>query len=213
MIGVRNALSAGPTAPPFHWAPRSCGMVLAVVALCATGVFGASLTHLTATPRLYGDPQQVSFMPPNAALLTSLEHNPAVTAITEGVGAGGFDVGGKFVGSIAGTSVKGPLLLTVAGTTLVGDDQIGLGVSTMHQLGVVRSGRSWTSLSPRVGCAHTESYRVVSQISFPQYGGFVSLGTGMLLTMARPHPPPPARGPQLAGSSLPGTTSAPVGSG
>ncbi len=43
---------------------------------------------------------------------------------------------GKIVGSIVGNSVKGPALFsTVAGTPLVGDDQIGLGVSTMHLVG------------------------------------------------------------------------------
>ena len=118
VIGVRNALErrSGGSAVPLGSA--LLGMVLAVIALCATGVFGASLTHLTTTPRLYGDPEQVSFSPPNTALLTSLEHNPAVTAITEGVGAGDVTVNGKIVGGIAGTSVKGPLLFsTVAGTS------------------------------------------------------------------------------------------------
>ena len=69
VIGVRNALerrSGGSTVP---LGSALLGMVLAVIALCATGVFGASLTHLTATPRLYGDPEQVSFSPPNPALL------------------------------------------------------------------------------------------------------------------------------------------------
>ena len=65
VIGVRNALerrSGGSTSIPLGSA--LLGMVLAVIALCGTGVFGASLTHLTATPRLWGDPEQVSFDPP-----------------------------------------------------------------------------------------------------------------------------------------------------
>ena len=88
VIGVRNALErrSGGFAVPLGSA--LLGMVLAVVALCATGVFGASLTHLTATPRLYGDPEQLGFNPANPALLASLERNPAVSAVTEGVGAG-----------------------------------------------------------------------------------------------------------------------------
>ena len=50
VIGVRNALErrSGGSAVPLGSA--LLGMVLAVIALCATGVFGASLTHLTATP-------------------------------------------------------------------------------------------------------------------------------------------------------------------
>ena len=35
------------------------GSILAVTALCATSVFGASLTHLTTTPALYGQPFDV----------------------------------------------------------------------------------------------------------------------------------------------------------
>ena len=160
-------------------------MVLAVIALCATGVFGASLTHLTATPRLYGDPEQVGFSPPNPALLTSLEHNPAVTAITEGIGGGDITVNGKIVGSIAGTSIKGPLLFsTVAGTLPVADDQVGLGISTMHQVGAHIGSVVDITFITRSGAPHTEPYRVVSQIAFPQLGGFVSLGTGVLMTTA-----------------------------
>ena len=41
------------------------GTVLAVVALCGTAVFGASLSHLTATPRLYGDPFQLNISDPS----------------------------------------------------------------------------------------------------------------------------------------------------
>ena len=199
VIGVRNALErrSGGSAVPLGSA--LLGMVLAVIALCATGVFGASLTHLTATPRLYGDPQQVSFMPPNPALLASLEGNKAVTAITEGVGAGDLDVNGKIVGGIAGTSVKGPLLFsTVAGNPPVGDDQIGLGVSTMRQLGARIGSVVDITFTTRSGAPHTEPYRVVSQVSFPQYGGFVSLGTGMLLTTAGLIHVACPPGPQLA---------------
>jgi len=199
VIGVRNALErrSGGSAVPLGSA--LLGMVLAVIALCATGVFGASLTHLTATPRLYGDPEQLSFQPPNPALLTSLEHNPAVTAVTTGVGAGDVTVKGKIVGAIAGTSVKGPFLFsTVAGNPPVADDEIGLGVSTMHLVGAHIGSVVDITFTTHTGQPHTEPYRVVSQISFPQFGGFVSLGTGILLTTAglvRAACPP---GPQLA---------------
>ena len=37
------------------------GAILAVAALCATAVLGASLSHLTASPELYGDPFQAFF--------------------------------------------------------------------------------------------------------------------------------------------------------
>ena len=63
-----------------------------MIALCGTAVFGASLSHLTATPRLYGDPDQLSFNPTGGRTrpCSSLQHNRAVTGITDGVGAGEF---------------------------------------------------------------------------------------------------------------------------
>ncbi len=41
--------------------------MLAAVALVATAVFGSSLTHLTATPALYGDRFALNFTDPNGA--------------------------------------------------------------------------------------------------------------------------------------------------
>ena len=54
VIGVRNALerrSGGANVPV---GSALLGTVLAVIALCGTAVFGASLSHLTTTPALYG---------------------------------------------------------------------------------------------------------------------------------------------------------------
>ena len=66
VIGVRNALerrSGGATVPV---GSALLGTVLAVIALCGTAVFGASLSHLTATPKLYGDPFQLNISDPNS---------------------------------------------------------------------------------------------------------------------------------------------------
>jgi hypothetical protein len=185
VIGVRNALErrSGGSAVPLGSA--LLGMVLAVVALCATGVFGSSLTHLTTTPRLWGDPEQVSFDPVNAALMTSLQHNPAVTGITEGVGSGNITINGKSVGVIVGTAVKGSLLFsTAAGHPPSGDDEIGLGVTSMRIVGARLGSVVDVTMTTHSGATRTEPFRVVSQTSFPQLGGFVSLGTGALMTTA-----------------------------
>ena len=183
VIGVRNALerrSSGSTVP---LGSAVLGIVLAVIALCGTGVFGASLTHLTATPRLWGDPEQVSFDPPNPSLLRSLEDNKAVTAITEGVGGGLISVNKVTVGGIAGTSLRGPLLFsTVAGRPPNGDVQIGMGVTTMRLVGAHLGSVVEVTVTTHSGTKRTEPFRVVSQNSFPQLGGYVSLGTGVLLT-------------------------------
>ena len=116
VIGVRNALErrTGGVAVPVGSA--LLGTVLAVMALCGTAVFGASLSHLTATPRLYGDTFQLNFTDPaggrpDPVLLRSLEHDKAVTGITEGI-ATEISVNKVAVGAIAGTAVRGQLLLS-----------------------------------------------------------------------------------------------------
>jgi hypothetical protein len=89
LIGVRHALQRGSGAASVPVGTALVGMVLAVMALCGTGVFGASLSHLTATPKLYGHAFQLNFtdLPsgqPDPALLKSLEHDRAITEITKG---------------------------------------------------------------------------------------------------------------------------------
>ena len=157
VIGVRNALErrSGGSAVPLGSA--LLGMVLAVIALCATGVFGASLTHLTATPRLYGDPEQLSFSPPNPALIANLEHNPAVTAVTEGVGAGTSRSTGRSSDPSAGRRSRDPSSSRPwpgafpSATTRSGS------ASRPCARWVRTSGRSWTSRSRRIPVRPTPS--------------------------------------------------------
>ncbi|HXN58870.1 MAG TPA: FtsX-like permease family protein [Acidimicrobiales bacterium] len=60
VIGVRHALERGRGAASVPVGTALFGTAFAVMALCATAVFGASLSHLTATPALYGDDFQVT---------------------------------------------------------------------------------------------------------------------------------------------------------
>ena len=62
VIGVRHALERGRGAASVPVGTALFGTALAVLALCATAVFGASLSHLTATPALYGEDYQVMFV-------------------------------------------------------------------------------------------------------------------------------------------------------
>ena len=63
------------------------GSALAVMALCATVVFAASLTHLTATPSLYGSDYQLGFSNSNGgpgnptSWVSSLQRDRSITAI------------------------------------------------------------------------------------------------------------------------------------
>jgi hypothetical protein len=182
VVGVRNALQRRGGAASVPVGSALLGTVLAVIALCGTAVFGASLTHLTATPALYGDPFQLDFQPgpPNPGLLASLEDNRAVTGITDYAGGGEVAVNKVLVGSIPATAIRGRLLFsTVDGHAPTADDQIGLGANTMREVGAHLG--SVVDVTIR---NHTAPFRVVSQVSFPVIaGGIVSLGTGALITI------------------------------
>ena len=116
VIGVRSALERRSGAGTVPMGSALLGTVLAVTALCGTAVFGASLSHLTATPRLYGDPFQLSFNPnggvPDPTLITSLEHDRAITGITKGAGGGELTINKVITWTIAASPVRGPLLFS-----------------------------------------------------------------------------------------------------
>jgi len=187
VIGVRNALERKTGGGAVPVGSALLGTVLAVMALCGTAVFGASLSHLTATPTLYGDGFQLNFTDPTGGrpdpvLLRSLEHDKAVNGITEGI-ATEISVNQVAVGAIAGTAVRGPLLLsTVSGHLPIADDQIGLGGTTMRQVGARVGSLVRVTVSSPSGARRTSRFRVVSQESFPVLGGAVGLGSGAVLT-------------------------------
>jgi len=188
-IGVRNALERRTGGAALPVGSAILGTVLAVMALCATAVFGASLSHLTATPSLYGDNFQLNFTDPSSGrpdpvLLRSLEQNKAVTGITEGI-ATEISVNRISVGAIAGTAIRGDLLLSaVNGHLPITRDQIGLGETTMRQVGAHLGSLVHVTVPLPSGGKRTATFRVVSQVSLPVLGGAVSLGSGAVLTTA-----------------------------
>jgi len=186
VIGVSHALGnkSGGAAVPVRSA--LLGSVLAVIALCGTAVFGASLSHLTATPRLYGDDFQLNF-PINEgnrgwepAILKRLAEDKRVSGITQGI-AGFTAINNVSVGVIVGTAMRGQLLFSaVSGHLPTGTGEIGLGATTMRQVGAHVG--SVVDFSIRNG---TVPLRVVAEVSFPVLlAGSVSLGNGALLSTA-----------------------------
>ncbi len=89
------------------------------------------------------------------------------------------------VGTIAAMAVRGQLLFSLAdGHLPSGVDQIGLGATTMRQIGA-HVGSVVTLSGASNGKQESLRFRVVSQVSFPVMAGqFVSLGTGALITTA-----------------------------
>src|SRR4249920_4114791 len=114
LIGVRYALQRGRGRQPVPVGSALLGMVLAVAALCATAVFGASLTRLLSSPALYGVPFQAEFTNEGTgsgavltgALLASLRQDPAITRITL-VTVVEIEVNGQHVRSLAVSAVRG----------------------------------------------------------------------------------------------------------
>ncbi len=202
LIGVRNALERKTGGANVPVGTALLGTVLAVVALCATLVFGSSLTHLTTTPALYGDAYQLNFTVSTPStydrIMTSLRGNPEVTRISRGL-ATQATIGGTAVGVVAAQSHRGALLFSAVTGSLPDDvGQIGLGSSTMSQLHTrVGSTVEVTVLTPSGG-KRTVPFRVVSEVAFPVLGGAVGLASGALMTIpglaAASCPPGPHQG-------------------
>ena len=188
LIGVRQAIQRGASGTSVPVGSALVGMVMAVIALCGTVVFGASLSHLTATPELYGAAFQLNFTDvtptPDRALLRSLEHDGAVTGITHGI-VTEISVNNLALPAVAATVIRGRAVFAlVAGHFPGGDGQIGLGETTMRQVGAHLGSVVHVTVSLPSGGRRTLPFRVVSQVSFPVLGGVVGLGIGAVLTIA-----------------------------
>lgn len=197
VVGARNALERGRGGTTAPVATALLGAVLAVTALCAIAVFGSSLTHLDATPALFGDTYQVIvYGTPGAgalgpqqglrSVIAQLERHPGVDRITEATGAL-MSIDGVSVQAAAYAPVRGPaLLVAVSGRLPVRDGEIALGTSTMRQTGTQAGAVVPVRFASPSGHARTAPMRVVGTVALPTGvgDGEVGLGTGAVLTMA-----------------------------
>ena len=121
LIGVRYALERGRGRIPVPVGSALLGTVLAITALSATTVFGASLTWLVNSPALYGVPYDVNFSNGGAdssagavltgPLLHSLQRDPAIDRITLATVAE-INVNGRHVRAVAVSAARGPALIS-----------------------------------------------------------------------------------------------------
>jgi hypothetical protein len=191
LIGVRHALERGRGRSAVPVGSALLGSILAVTALCATVVFGASLTHLTTTPALYGQPFDVWFGINNTGseaqagqMLSSIQHQRSVTDVTAGI-SGDVTIDGRTVNALGGQPVRGSLLLT----TTVGHlpraaDEVSLGTTTLRQTGSHVGSLVRVTIPQPQGGSHTSMYRVVGTTSFPPDFGTGGLGTGAVFSIA-----------------------------
>jgi hypothetical protein len=128
VIGIRRALDRGRGGQPVGTA--LLGMVMAVAALCATAVFGASLAHLISSPALYGAPFQAYFATDGepgsqsvvtGPLLDSLRKDRAIEQITLAAFVE-VNINGNHVQTVVMTPVRGPVLLSAVDGRLPAGD-------------------------------------------------------------------------------------------
>jgi FtsX-like permease family len=188
LMGVRNALQRRGSGANVPIGTAYLGTVLAVAVLCGTAVFGASLSHLTATPSLYGDAYQLSFdvIPglPDPGLLKSIEQNGNISGITRVV-ATQVSIDHTTVGTLAVEALRGPLLFsTVGGRLPSGDGQIGLGAATMRQVDAHVGSVVRVVVTTLSGDKRAFPFRVVSNIPIPVMDGFAGLGNGAVIPLS-----------------------------
>ena len=183
----------GRTAVPVRSA--LAGSVIAVAALAAATVFGASLVGLVSTPHDYGQnwQQEVDFGFGTASA-TQVAQVPEVMPAASGYAAGNYGqltIDNRIVPAIGLDQVRGDGYLTLlAGRAPVGEDEIALGAQTLAAIG----GHLGQSVSVTVnqgitgGPGPRHLMRIVGVAVLPAFsrGGFAptGLGTGAVLPAA-----------------------------
>jgi hypothetical protein len=191
LIGVRYALERGRGRQSVPVGTALLGMVLAVAALCATAVFGASLTRLISSPALYGVPFQAEFTNNGTgsgsaitgSVLASLRNDRAIGRITLAA-PGAIDVNGRQVRLLAVTAIRGrPLISVVDGRPPRDDHEIMLGAATMRGVGARPGGLVHVTVTDPGGLPHQVLFRVVGRAAFPPSFGTGGLGSGAAMTL------------------------------
>jgi hypothetical protein len=189
VIGVRRALERGRGRNAVPVGTALGGTVLAVAALCGTIVFGASLSHLTATPRLYGQAFDLWFSglsqegPGVTPVLSKLKSDPAVTAITLGT-SGAVTINGVATDAIAGQPIRGRLLISsVNGRLPAASDEVAMAVKTMHETHAHVGSVVQVAVPLPKGGVQRSAFHVVGTASFPPDFGVVGLNSGAIFTL------------------------------
>ena len=190
VIGVRHALERRRGTTPVPVATAWLGTFLAVTALAGTSVFGASLSHLTVTPSLYGDAFQLLIYDTNTGpptqLIKALERQRAVSNITWGTGVP-VVIDKVHVTSFVTSVVRGPVRLsTVNGNFPDAPGEIGLGATTMHEVGAHIGSILPVVVQNPNGGSRTVRMRVVATVAFPTgvAASQAGLGTGGAMSMS-----------------------------
>ncbi|HUB69971.1 MAG TPA: FtsX-like permease family protein [Acidimicrobiales bacterium] len=190
VIGVRHALERGRGRSSVPVRSALLGAVMAVAALCGTAVFSSSLGHLTSTPSLYGQPFDAWFganstgsAAQNEAMFDSIVRARGISGVTLGV-TGDVSVNGEVVDALAGSSLRGSLLLTAASGRLpAAAGEVALGTTTLRQVGAHIGSEVTVTLPTPTGGTRSERFRVVGSAVFPPDFGTGRLGAGAVFSL------------------------------
>jgi hypothetical protein len=146
-------------------------------------VFGASLAHLLATPRLYGGIADLQIENPDShitLILPALRGDRGVRQISGGTVVT-VRISGVAVDVLAERSYQGPLLEPpiIAGHAPAGPRQLILGATTLRQVGAQLGEQVPVAVGGR-----TVPFTVVGTAVFPDFGVSGGLGTGAGMTFA-----------------------------
>ena len=179
--GMRMAVPGAQCATAGTARATMVGAVLAVAVAAAALTVVASLTHLLATPRLFGQTWQFANQQgygPTARDLARVRTDPAIAAAAFGEDAI-VDVGGRSVGVEAYDQIKGAVTPTVvAGRPPTGADELLLGTKTFGALGA----RLGERIAVRRG-TRTVRMTVVGRGILPETS-FLSQGEGAAMSFA-----------------------------
>jgi ABC-type lipoprotein release transport system permease subunit len=186
LVGVRNALDRGRGRTSVPIATALIGSVMAVAVLVAMTIFGASLTHLVTTPRLYGQNWQLDLgnltTPQRNKAVATLVRDPAVTRITWSYSGKFIEVGKVPVESVFEHVVKGPMVFSLAdGHYPAGNSQIALGSSTLSQAGLHLGSSVLVSIVTKKGTKASRIFKVVGVVALPPTYSNGGMGTGAVL--------------------------------
>ena len=188
LVGVRHALERGRGRTSVPVATALVGTAAAVCALVATTVFGASLSTLLTTPRLYGQGFQVVLSNLSGtqvrAISAHLRHDPGVERVTTAVLGNYSTVNGVSVQVTLAVATKGPLVFSVVdGRAPRGMGEVALGTQTMRAVGATLGSTVVVKVIGSSGKAVMSTFRVVGSMVFPPSIGAGGLGTGAVVTL------------------------------
>ncbi len=188
LVGSRHALERGRGRSSVPVATALVGTTVAVAALVATTVFGASLSNLLATPRLYGLGWQIDmggFSYPQAkAVVDQLVADPTVTRVSYGINGKFVDVNGVPVQATIVTAAKGPMIFSlIDGRDPRADREIALGTQTLAAAHAHVGSKVAVSIIGPTGKSSTSPFTVVGTMAFPPALSPGGLGIGAVLPL------------------------------